>query len=70
MCRAHMECPGPHTLETQFIEHIIEESIRVRCAHAKAHATLLKSPPVPKKHDGQDVQTSKVFSLVLPAKMF
>ena len=26
---AHMECPGPHTLGTEFIRNVIEESIRV-----------------------------------------
>ena len=41
MQRAHMECSGPHTLGTEFI-HVIEESIRVWYAHAKARAMLLK----------------------------
>ena len=45
MVRAHMECSGPHTLGTQFIRHVIEESIRVWYAHAKARATLLKARP-------------------------
>ena len=43
MQRAHMECSGPHTLGTEFIRHVIEESIRVWYAHAKARATLLKA---------------------------
>ena len=29
MQRAHMECFGPHTLGTELIHHVIEESIRV-----------------------------------------
>ena len=33
----------PHTLGTEFIGNVIEESIRVWCAHAKARATLLKA---------------------------
>ena len=41
MQRAHMECSGPHTLGTEFIRHIIEESIQVWYTHAKARATLL-----------------------------
>ena len=41
MQRAHME--GPHALGTEFIRHVIEESIRVWYAHAKARATLLKA---------------------------
>ena len=43
MQRAHMECFGPHTLGTEFIRNVIEESIRVWYAHAKARATLLKA---------------------------
>ena len=43
MQRAHMECSGPHALGTEFIRHMIEESIRVWYAHAKARATLLKA---------------------------
>ena len=43
MQRAHMGCPGPHTLGTEFIRYVIEESIRVWYAHAKVRATL----PVP-----------------------
>ena len=42
MQRAHMQCSGPHTLGTQFIRNIIEESITVWYAHAKTRATLLK----------------------------
>ena len=38
-----LECSGPHTLGTEFIRHVIEESIRVRYTHAKARATLLKA---------------------------
>ena len=41
--RAHMECSGPHALGIEFTRHIIEESIRVWYAHAKARATLLKA---------------------------
>ena len=41
--RAHMERPGPHTLGTEFIGHVIEESMRVWYAHAQACATLLKA---------------------------
>ena len=40
MQRAHMECCGPHTLGTEFLRHVIEESIRVW--YAKTHATLGK----------------------------
>ena len=43
MQRAHVECSGPHTMGTEFIRHVIEESIRVWYAHAKACATLLKA---------------------------
>ena len=43
MQRADMECSGPHTLGTEVIRHIIEESIRVWYAHAKVRATLLKA---------------------------
>ena len=43
MQRANMECSGPHTLGTEFIRTIIEESIRVWYAHAKVRATLLKA---------------------------
>ena len=39
----YMECSGPHTLGTKFMRHVIEESIRVWHAHAKARATLLKA---------------------------
>ena len=42
MRRAHMECLGPHTLGTELIRHVIEESIRVWYARDKARATLLK----------------------------
>ena len=38
-----MECSRPHTLGTEFIRHVIEESIMVWYAHAKARATLLKA---------------------------
>ena len=38
-----MDCYGPHTLGTEFVRHLIEESIPVWYAHAKAHATLLKA---------------------------
>ena len=38
-----MECSGPHMLGTEFIRNVIEESIRVLYAHAKARATLLKA---------------------------
>ena len=43
MQQAHTECSGPHMLGTEFTCHVIEESIRVWYAHAKAHATLLKA---------------------------
>ena len=43
MQRAHLERTGPHTLGTKFIRHVVEESIRVWYAHAKARATLLKA---------------------------
>ena len=36
MQRAHMECSGPHTLGTEFKRNVIEESIKVWYAHAKA----------------------------------
>ena len=42
MQRAHLECT-PHALGTEFLRHVIEESIRVWYAHAKARATLLKA---------------------------
>ena len=37
-----MDCSGPHTLGTEFVHHVIEESIRVWYTHAKVRATLLK----------------------------
>ena len=40
---AHLECTGPHALGTEFLRHVIEESIRAWYAHAKARATLLKA---------------------------
>ena len=43
MQRAHMECSGHHMLGTEFIRHVIQESIRVWYTHAKARATLLKA---------------------------
>ena len=43
MQRAHLECTGPHALGTEFLRHVIEESIRVWYAHAKTRATLLKA---------------------------
>ena len=43
MQQAHMDCCGPHTLGTEFVRHVIEESIWVWYAHAKARATLLKA---------------------------
>ena len=43
MQRAHLECTGPHALGREFLRHVIEESIRVWYAHAKARATLLKA---------------------------
>ena len=43
MKQAHMDCSGPHTLGTEFVRHVIEESIRVWYALAKARATLLKA---------------------------
>ena len=49
-----MECSGPHTLGIEFLRHVIEESIRVRYAHAKARATLLKAR-LPEQHNGMGV---------------
>ena len=43
MQQAHMECSRPHTLETEFIRHVIKKSIRLWYAHAKACATLIKA---------------------------
>ena len=43
MQRAHMECSAPHKLGTEFLCHVIEESIRVWYAHPKARATSLKA---------------------------
>ena len=40
---AHLECTGPHSLGTEFPRHVVEESIRIWYAHAKARATLLKA---------------------------
>ena len=40
---AHLECTGPHSLGTEFLRHVVEESIRIWYAHAKARATLLKA---------------------------
>ena len=39
----HLECTGPHSLGTEFLRHVVEESIRIWYAHAKARATLLKA---------------------------
>ena len=38
-----MDCSVPHTLGTEFLHHIIKESIRVWYAHAKVRATLLNA---------------------------
>ena len=43
MQRAHLECAGPNALGTEFIRNVVEESIRVWYAHAKARTTLLKA---------------------------
>ena len=43
MQRAPIECSGPHMLGTEFLRHMIEESIRVWYVHAKARDTLLKA---------------------------
>ena len=43
MKRAHMDYSGPHTLGTEVVRHVIEESIRVSYANANARATLLKA---------------------------
>ena len=43
MQRAHLECTGLHALGTEFIRHVIEESLRVWYAHAKARAMLLEA---------------------------
>ena len=40
MQRAHMECSRPHTPETEFVRHIIKQSIGVWYTHAKARAML------------------------------
>ena len=40
---AHLECTRPHSLGTEFLRHVVEESIRIWYAHAKARATLLKA---------------------------
>ena len=40
---AHLECTGPHSLGTKFLRHVVEESIRIWYAHAKARATLQKA---------------------------
>ena len=40
---AHLECTGPHSLGTEFLRHVVEESIWIWYAHAKARATLLKA---------------------------
>ena len=34
---------GPHLLGTEILRHVVEESIRIWYAHAKARATLLKA---------------------------
>ena len=43
MKQAHMDCSGPHTLGTEFVRHVIEESMRVWYTHPKVRATLLKA---------------------------
>ena len=43
MQQAHMDCSRPHTLGTEFVRYVIEESIRVWYAHTKARATMLKA---------------------------
>ena len=43
-----MECSGTHTLGTEFLRRVIEESIRVLYAQAKARATLLRARLSPK----------------------
>ena len=40
---APLECKGRHLLGTEFLCHVVEESIRIWYAHAKARATLLKA---------------------------
>ena len=52
MQRAHLECTGPHALGTEFLRHVVEESIRVWYAHAKARATLLKARLAPAPTSG------------------
>ena len=42
-----MDCSGPHTLGTEFIRHVVEESMRVWYGQAKVLATLLKARPSP-----------------------
>ena len=43
MQRAHMKCIGPHTHGTDFIRHVIEESITLWYAHTKVRAMLPKA---------------------------
>ena len=43
MQRAHLECTGPNALGTESICNVVEESIRVWYAHAKARNSLLKA---------------------------
>ena len=38
-----MDCYRPHILRTEFMHHVIKESIKGWYAHAKARATLLKA---------------------------
>ena len=45
MQRVDMECLGPQEPGTEFTRNVIEQSIRVWYAHAKARATLLKARP-------------------------
>ena len=43
MQRAEMVWPEPHTLGTEFLHHVVHESIAVWYAPAKEHGTLPKS---------------------------
>ena len=49
MQRAHMECSGPHTLGTEFLRNVIEESIRVWYAvvHHTPHRVAVCVRPLP-----------------------
>ena len=51
-----IQCLGAHTMGIKFIRHVIEESMRVCYAHAKARATKpAESPLGPEQHNGVGV---------------